>query len=612
MTVPQTSSGIGNLLRLQGLKNVSGRRKVLPGAEFLQDLNNVDTDVAGTAGENYTPNYTPMPQNIPEADMGGELGPQSYDVRANQVMSPEAPQQEAPPEEGESMWSRFGRALAMQSQMGGIPSKGVAQTPPIETQQVDLQEGLPPVSASQEESQPGALAKFGKWAKDNFTPKLGPEFAQQFPDVAQEMPQFQGQTQGQQQLDQAELDKAQQEPWQIAVYGATDSFANRPELVQEFQQYTGIDFSPQTKELTEKYEKVISDIEKGVSSQAQGYDEQAQRIQERILANQATDVDKYYIGLALLMPLLVGGIFGKEAGLGALAGGAKGIADIYGRRGKDIMADEELLSGINKQKGDLSLKKGDIEIQKLKIPSEVAQMMPKDEYEDLKGMNMVSFKDPATGEVIGGGPEILPDLVENLSFYNTPKKRDEAGKKAAKLSEEKAALQRANDATRDVIDAAMQLKDPGLFGKMLAIGLSSDEDGKLKKLYKQNAPMITVEGRKVNSAVYLDTKLEQIKDAYRRNEQMRAFTNTIANHVGAMAENPQYSGLKPDDLVTQMLVLRDRGQQFFTDRAVGQGFYEEPLVNLFGKQNRELYKKLNRREERSAIESDKQKMFQSE
>src|SRR5678816_4503226 len=94
MTIPNSAGAMGNVLRLQGLKNVSGRR-VMPGAEFLQDLEDPENDVAGIS--------PPMPEiNQPEADFGGELTPQSYDVRANSVSNPE---QEA------GFFSKLGQSL---------------------------------------------------------------------------------------------------------------------------------------------------------------------------------------------------------------------------------------------------------------------------------------------------------------------------------------------------------------------------------------------------------------------------------------------------------------------------------------------------------------------
>jgi hypothetical protein len=415
-----------------------------------------------------------------------------------------------------------------------------------------------------------------------------------------------------QQLDQEQINEAQMQPWQITAYGATDAFANNPELVAEFNTYTGLNFDEQMKEETEKYEKVLSDLEKGINDNDANYDEQEQRIKERILNNQSTDADKYYIGMALLMPLIIGGIFGKEAGLGALGGGAKGVADVLGQRQKEIRSDEESLSDIYKQRATNNVKKGELDIERMKIPSEIRKNLPKDEFEDLKGMDIYTFKDPKTGEVIGEGPEVLPDLYMDMKYGNTGKKREHMQEKASKLEEEKAALERANAATSDVVKAAMQLKDSGVMSKILAYALSDDTNGALKKIVRQNAPDIIVDGRKVNSAVYIDSKIEQIKDAYRRNEQMKAFTNTVASHIGAMAENPQYSGLEGKDLIDQMLILRDRGQQFFVDRAGAQGFLKPPLENKFGKLNRDLYKGLNTKEEKKQLEKDKQLMHASE
>jgi hypothetical protein len=503
--------------------------------------------------------------------------------------------------------------------------------PPVETAQVDVQEGLPPVTA-QEQEQPQGIwdwlkSEAGKpygqetasniWqgtknlVKENLTPTVDPIVYERNPSLTKPPELIQQQAQ-QQQLDHELVNQAQMQPWQVAAYGATDAFANSPELVSEYEIYTGQDFDDLQKDTTKKYEQVIADLQTGNANNNAQYDEQMRRIEERIKNNQATETDKYYIGLALLMPLLIGGIFGKEAGLGALGGGAKGFADVLGQRQKDIRADEESLSDIYKQRSANEAKKGELEIERLKIPQTVQKNMPKNEYEDLKGMKIHTFKDPKTGEVVASGPEVLPDLYLDMNYGNTAKKREGMQEKASKLEEEKAALERANQATSDVIHAAMQLKDPGMFGKIMAISLSSDDNGALKKIVRQNAPMINIDGRKQNAAVYIDSKIEQIKDAYRRNEQMKAFTQTVASHIGSMAENPQYSGLTPQDLIDQMLILRDRGQQFFVDRASSQGFIRQPLENKFGKLNRNLYSSLNSKEEKSQLERDKQLMYGSD
>lgn len=639
MTSLNSSGALGNIIsRLSGLKNVSGRR-VMPGEEDLENLDNLETDVSGTAPPmpNFS-NLMPPTENTPEADLGGQLTSQSYDVRANTVAPPS---QEPPQEEGGAFY-KLGQYLKSSLTPSLSPEfsrqfpnvKTNAQVPPVETAQVDMQEGLPPVTASEQEAAPQDMSFWSKlkaeatkpyhegaignavggaldYLKEGYTPKIDEAVYERNPALTKP-PALVEQEQQKQAVDQQDLDNAQMNPWQVAAYGATDAFANNPELVAGFQEYTGIDFDEQQKELTAKYEKVLSDIDKGLIENDASYDEQEKRIKERILRNEGTDADKYYIGLALLMPLLIGGLFGKEAALGALGGGAKGIADIFKGRMEGTRKDEEALSDIYKQRGVNAIKKGELEVEKMKIPAEVKKNLPKDEYEDLKGMDIYTFKDPTTGEVVAQGPEVMPDLYLDLKYGNTAKKREGATEKAYKLEEEKAALERANEATSDVVKAAMQLKDPGIMSKILAYALSEDSNGALKKIVRQQAPEIMVDGRKQNAAVYIDSKIEQIKDAYRRNEQMKAFTVTVANHIGNMAENPQYSGLKPRDLVDQMLILRDRGQKFFVDRASAQGFLRQPLENKFGKLNRGLYQGLNKKEEVNQLERDKQLMHASE
>lgn len=635
-----SSGPLGNIMsRLSGLKNVS-RRKVMPGDGVLQNLEDEEMDLEDTAQNlpNFS-NFLPPAANVPESDLGGELTPQSYDIRANTNQSPDT--QEEP-----GFFSKIGRALGEyvnpqaraentdinKSLLNQAQGQAFPQTPPIATEQVDMQEGLPPVTASEQEEipqNPGiwetikneASKPYGAGVTGNIYEKLNESFKGGLtPSIAPETYERMGikkpesileHEKEKKQLDQTALDEAEMNPWHVTAYGATDAFANQPELVSQFEEYTGINFDEQQKDMTEKYEKVLSDIQKGFLENDASYDEQESRIKQRILNNESDDNDKFYIGLALLMPLLIGGMFGKEAGLGALGGGAKGITDIYKGRQENIKKDEELLSDIYKQRSVNEAKKGELELEKLKIPEQIRKNLPKDEMSDIKGMKIVKFKDPETGEIVAEGPEILPDLVLDMRYGNTPENRKEIRKEAIELEKEKAALERANEATSDIIKAAMQLKDPGIMSKILAYSLSDEKSESLKKFIRANAPEITVDGRKQNSAVYIDSKIEQMKDAYRRNEGMKAFTQTVSQHIGNMAENPLYSGLKPKDLIDQMLIMRDRGQQFFVDKVSSQGFLKIPIENKFGKLNRELYKGLNTKEEKSQLERDKQLMYGS-
>jgi len=161
-----SNSSLGNVIsRLQGLKNVSGspKRRVMPGAEFLEDQESPPQDFSGTANPlpNFA-NFTPPPPNQPESDLGGELTPQSYDVRANTVTPP--PQEDERfmgtlRNLGQSLGNMFKtKEQPKMPEMQSAPSGDYMHynyKPPVATAQVDVQEGLPPVTAQQQEQPQG-------------------------------------------------------------------------------------------------------------------------------------------------------------------------------------------------------------------------------------------------------------------------------------------------------------------------------------------------------------------------------------------------------------------------------------------------------------------------
>jgi hypothetical protein len=612
------NSQMGNVIsRLQGLKNVSGRR-VMPG-NYAEELENESAPYQ--VEEEKLPRLPQEPepaQNTPTMERGGSVTPQSYDVRANTV--------EQPPEQ-EGMFSRLGRGLR-ESFTPKISPEVQAR---IDEQRA-MEEQVPSEEPALQQEEPNVFSRLGQWFKESNTPSISPEtkqksealanqpsafsltpkFKEHFPEVYKNNPAVREKIDQAAQLDQEALDRAMENPNTTVAYGATNEVANSPELIREFEEYTGINFDKQMQSTTAKFEKLLDDRQKGITSNEQMYDEQQKRINDRINENKATDSDKFYIGLALAMPLIVGGIFGKEAGIGALAGTAEGFGNVFKRRDQGIREDEAQLAKINQNRSHNQFEQGKLDLERIKIPSTVKDQMPEDEYKDLKGMNLVEYKDPKTGKVVASGAEILPDLELDLKYGNNEKSRTDSRKNAHELSIEKAALEGANKATSNIAKAALQLKDSGVLSKILAYGLSNDDNGALKKTIRQTAPDIVIDGRKVNSAVYLDSQLEIVKEAARRNEGLKAYTQTVASHFGNMADNPQYSGLKPQDLIDQMLVLRDRGQNSLLERAAGQGFLKQPLISKFAKANKELFGELNRKEDQKELQKAKDELLKSE
>lgn len=596
MTLPLTSDSIGNVLRLRGLKNVSGRRRVAGDPEVLESLVPEDTDVSGTGMEEA---------NLPVPDIEGGLAPESYDVRANEVINPEVPEPVEPEQSGESgnFLYRLGRSIG---NMVGANSQKPSTPPPVETRQVEAAEGLPDQAPPEQEESPGFFGSIGKALKEYVQPfgtvdhlmgRGTPETRQMMQDaqlraqgidpVQQRAAQEQDEMMRQEEF-KAQLDQAQQNPMEHVVYGATDAAANMPEIKKQIQTVTGIDFTPQIEEQTRQYEKVLSDLENNNQEAINSYDDQLNRIKQRIETNSATDMDKYYIGLALLLPLLVGAVFGKEAALGALGGGAKGMADIYRDRLKNMREDESAITDIEKLKANHELKRGELELQKLQIPAAIQKNLPKDEREYLKGKSEVTWTDPENGEQ-KIGIQIKPGIVAYNEYVNDKDELKEMRKEASDLETGLTASRQINKITKNIIDLSSKLKDPSMLGKAFNSYILNKDPSIASQLGQE----VDFQGRKVNSAVALTFQIKALVDAYRQVKGMRALTGTVQDHIEGMLQNPASSFQTYKDTVDQMLYMRDLAQAQLLSNAKGLGFAPEFLMEELGKENKDIYNQLN-------------------
>ena len=620
------NSSLGNVIsRLQGLKNVSGR-KVMPGAEYLQELEEPPTDVAGTASP--LPDFSqflPSQQNQPEPDLGGELTPQSYDVRAN-VVNNQPPEN---PQDSPGFWSKVGTALAdyvnpqkrqeMSERNQAMMGRGQAapQTPPIATAEVDMQEGLPPVTASQQEYQPPVAPEqspgFLGAIKDYFSPTKRDEMSVYNNEVMQNAQlQAQGQNpaevRGQHQASlQEDIKKAMENPMQYGAYGSANEVANSPALKAQFQEMTGINYDPQVAAEVTKHEEAMKGVEDALSGIDTQLSEQAEAIKQRILTNQTTESDKYYLGLALLMPLLIGGIFGKEAGLGALGGAAKGFADVLGNRQKGIKEDEESLLDISKQRGSNQEKLANLGIEKSKLPMNIRKNLPEQENKHLMGMQMAEWTDPATGEV-QKGVRLKPGLVARSEYVNSPDAVKDMRKSANEIAEVKTYVDDVNSLTDDVIDIVGQLKDPTAFYKGFTAIMSGKVPGALSKLTQD----VEFEGRKQNAGTLLEEKLGFLANKYGMAQQLGQLDRAAPAHIKKIMDNPTSTLLSPKDALNQMLEVRKLVQNGLINQASNAGFYPEFLVEDLEKKNNKLYGKLNQKDDDKYNQELKRKASQHE
>lgn len=316
-------SAIGNIIsRLGGLKNVSGRR-VMPGAEYLEELEAPETDLEGTSPIPEFSNF--LPQNQPEAETGVPVSPQSYDVRANTVQSTE----QMIPEQQESILSRLGKYLSEYAQKPAeganlpfvpkteprtppvfeganlpfVPKASVAQTPPIETAEVQASEGLPATTASEEVQA---------------------------------------------------VESPQKELGAYAEVGASKKILDNPQLKSEIERIFDVSMTPEMEKELSTYEKVLDTYNKELQGITEHLNEREKAIKDRIDSRQLTTQDKLLMAVALIAPVALAGLtMGKEGLAGVLGGGAKGLAEVLGGRQKEQLADEEKLDELALTRGKI-------------------------------------------------------------------------------------------------------------------------------------------------------------------------------------------------------------------------------------------------------------------
>jgi hypothetical protein len=574
MGLPTSIEGMGNILRLSNLKNAKGRRIVEEEPDFMQGMEAPDIQPEGTAQP--LPNFSAFaqPGNLPEGDLGGELTSQSYDVRANSAMPQEDQGVEQP-----GIFIRMGRALKQYMTPERIPQEAASTThfkPERIPQETPEGQYTPVLSNYMANAKEAGNKRFQTLY--DLPPEPVPPEQQSLLD--QEM--------------NDEVQKALQNPVGMAVYGASNRVENDPALSAEFKTITGNELTPELTAQLNETEEAMQGVEDVFNGMQTKLGDRAEGMRQRILDNQFTDQDKYYIGLALLMPLIIGGIFGKEAGIGALAGGAKGVADVLGKRQENIREDEDALLDIEKQMAENQGKIAEVGLKRASLRPSLEEKSPTNH---LKGMREKTFPNPETGEeqqVV----EIAPDLWMESQFVSGPEGVTNARKYAHELAPIKTYTKTVDDLTGKLINAFSQLNDDNFFSKGFSSAVASKDKNALNKFSQD----ITVDGRKVKAAPYINALIADVTNAYGQSQGLGQMDKAAQDFVKNIVQNPEQSFIDKKSAIEQMLSLRDLTQNSFVNRASSLGFYPAPLIQQFENNNNRLSSMLNKKEENKTTE----------
>ena len=558
--------------------------------------------------EVYEPDFknTSNEQNLPVATAEGGISPESFDVRANKVINTE--------EEKIPNYENLGR------QLGNVIPQ------PKETE----------LSNEQKYVQPNELGELGKlYRNENKSEEvpflqraargiknfLGDISSPTKPFEKIEYPENENKIQtpiekniaapnpGEYEKnilsaeeEQSEKIKiAQENPWTVSVYGSTDEIASSPELQREFTTITGQNWDEEIAQTLKTYEEALAPYHEEINKVKTEESADATRIRERIESNKSTDMDKYYIGLSLALPLIIGGFFGAEAGLAALGGAAKGLGDAQNRRREEIMKDEELLADINKKRSEVLQNQANVLLKQQEFPQEIRKNLPTNPLAHLEGSKAIPYKDPDTGQ-IGKAPEISNDLFVKPNLVNTKEKEKEKRQEAKALSEVKTYVDGLDKLSSQAIDIISQLPDKTIFKQLFVNAIKGvDSTGLLSKISDQ----VMIDGRKENAGIALNSLLGLIATKYANAYKLGQLDAEAQRHINKIINNPESSFASPQDAIHQLLIINRDAQNGLLDSATNQGFIADIWREQFNKSRDEVYGKLNKKEEKKETEKRK-------
>lgn len=594
------------------LSRLSNRRKVKTAGE--EDPQSSMLDLAGL-GASAGGGSLPLPM-----DQIPAISPDSIDVRANEIIDPEQEQRDEYYDIGQSLADYvFSQSPAGQANEE-LKNQAMASEN-YQTMQPEGEENYQTQDKGFLSNLSNLVSPIKEWASgppasgvDYYHPE-GSQIAQKkLSDLRMAREQgispeeFQQQEaanfQQQQQIDRQALDEALKNPYTRVVHGATDQVINNPDLQLQLEE-AGIPVRPEELELTKMYEIALSDQQNLYEQYGQEVAQQVEQLRQRIDSGEAGDMDKYYIGLALAMPLILGGIFGKEAAIQGFAGATQGLMDIYERREKNIEQQKKKLSDLEKMKMGADVKLQEIKSDKLKIPKDVKEVLGEDPLEHLKSKKLYKFQ-TADGEKEGA--MLKPNLIANIDYLGSKDSLASMEKVAGELSHGKSIVDSVGKDARNIVQIVSQIKNPGNFEKLFSILATNKYAGIKPSSLGYLGEDIMLNGEKVNSAVALAQALESMMEERRQAQNIKSFGPELQSHFENMISNVFTNYVTPDDMANQVLQFYVGTRDKYLDNVKNEGFYPQPMLKEFYGPDKKMYDLLNKSKSKKSTQSDLDKL----
>ncbi len=547
MNTLQDSNKFSDFLRLANLRGLTNSR--LRGREDQKFSDMQNPDLAGAAMDLPPPL---MPEQIPG----------NFDVRANQKIEPPPVMQGPAAADNDSIWSKLmnigGAGARMigggeypqddempMSQATAIPApKDLTEKSPLPTLEQArslisaqpskdiLKERVPQeVNDMARNAMISPQSNQDPMAMISMLPNLLMQ-GQQEESLQPPMEMPQNQAMGNAQLNQnlTELPQPEQAPTNLGgetQVGAINEVMENPTLKSRIDEIFG-PIDPSMAQSALDYEKAMDAYANGLDDVTANLNERERAIKQRIESRQLSTTDKILMALALIAPVIAAGfIGGKEALIGALSGGTKGISELFNARAKENKEGEEELSQLSLDKAKIAKEKAGIHPLTAEFRAKVAESIPNKELREIFSRD---------GEMIGnnliinsGNPNlpIKAEAIRDVKDYNRIKK--EIPKFAQTLSSTEQSMQ-IIDGMHKLLDAANAGKE-GLGNKLASfftLGLYDNLAGVTKAYIPWTHDTVKDENGNVHkiSALY-NTLRTQLSEIWRKSNAGQSSSNAF-------------------------------------------------------------------------------------
>lgn len=330
------------------------------------------------------------------------------------------------------------------------------------------------------------------------------------------------------------------------------------------------------------------------------YTAQEKQLKESMETGKMTTFDKVSLGLAIVAPIIIGMMYGKEAFLGGVAGGLEGFSKGKEAEGKQLSLKSKQLSELQDKKDNLikgraDLKKeiaGNVENPKLR-----QFIKDRDFFESYKDGNEVKVRPGKNTKIFGDKLGFSSGDEGKILYYHSPLLSDDEDvahfKKVSRdANEAMGRIKDSNSSIDDVVDLMKAVKDqhPTIYSAIMK-GILPTENSLLGSLnflskdYKDlSIDYVDKDGKvtTVKALPLMQQKMGALQDSYNKQYLGRGIlTKGVQDHwtqiFPDMASLKSWIGSDYPTMLKQANEFKNTLNKRAIEEFVASGFIRDPI-----------------------------------